>query len=142
MLTVPSPFTVTTTSLDGAAAPGPDSGCGTSALSPREVVGVMTMKMMINTSRTSIMGVTLMAARWPREPSDIAICWSSLIGHCARRIVPGGKLGGRQMADDRFVGEAVRGVGAIDQKIGGPASGAVAELAVPGGIAVSASLTR
>ena len=39
------------------------------------------------------------------------------------------------MANDGFVGEAVRSVRAVDQEIGGPASRTIAELAVPGGIA-------
>ena len=40
-------------------------GCGTSASSPLGVSGVITMKMMISTSSTSIIGVMLMSALAP-----------------------------------------------------------------------------
>jgi hypothetical protein len=45
------------------------------------------------------------------------------------------KLRWWQMAGDRFVGEAVRSVRAVDQKIGGTAPWAIAELPVPRSIA-------
>src|SRR5271170_4467169 len=40
-------------------------GCGTSASRPLNVGGLITMKMMISTSSTSMSGVTLMFALWP-----------------------------------------------------------------------------
>src|SRR5579884_3631695 len=43
-------------------------GCGTSALSPWGVIGVITMKMMISTSMMSIMGVMLMSEVGPLLP--------------------------------------------------------------------------
>src|ERR1700684_2319984 len=53
-------------------------GCGTKASNPLGVSGVITMKMISNTSRTSINGVTFMFAFWPPlGPTAIAISISS-----------------------------------------------------------------
>jgi hypothetical protein len=55
-------------------------GCGTSASRPRGVVGTITMKMMSNTSNTSINGVTLMSdATPPEDPAVIPIAICSLL---------------------------------------------------------------
>src|SRR3954452_15279071 len=43
-------------------------GCGTSASSPLGVKGVITMKMMISTSKTSIIGVMLISDFGPPDP--------------------------------------------------------------------------
>src|SRR5690349_8064458 len=48
-------------------------GCGTSASRPFGVRGVITMKMMISTSSTSIMGVMLMSALGPPPGPPTAI---------------------------------------------------------------------
>src|ERR1051326_2037751 len=48
-------------------------GCGTSASSPLGVSGVMTMKIIRSTRRTSMSGVTLISAVWPPPPVVIAI---------------------------------------------------------------------
>jgi hypothetical protein len=48
-------------------------GCGTSVSRPFGVKGVMTMKMMISTRSTSIIGVILTSDLTPLPPTDIPI---------------------------------------------------------------------
>src|SRR5207302_2205991 len=58
-------------------------GCGTSASNPLCVGGLMTMKMINNTSSTSINGVTLISEVWlpPPPPVVIAIKMSLFFGN-------------------------------------------------------------
>src|SRR5208337_3748624 len=85
----PAPFSTCTTmvrSLGGGCFCWSFGGWGTSASRPFGVSGVITMKTMSSTSKTSIIGVTLMSALGPPPgpPIAIPISNSQLLGASAR----------------------------------------------------------
>src|SRR5260370_14996823 len=66
-------------------------GCGTSASSPLNVGGLITMKMINNTSNTSMSGVTLIFALWP-PLGPTAIPMVDLL-YCPLAVEVGGAFG-------------------------------------------------